>query len=522
MAGDDPLEVKPLIGLVGILIAALTVEFNDQVSAASLVDIRGGLGISSDPGTWLTSLYATGQVIGMALATWWAVTVSIRRFALFAIALCCAATVACPFASNLSLFFLFRFLQGLAAGFTIPLLLTVGLRALPPPVRLYGLAAYALTASFAPNFAETLAALWTDAVNWRFVFFQDIPLCAVAGVLVWYGVPQDEPQYQRFRMFDWRGALLVVVLAFSLVTLLEQGDRLDWFNSKTICVLTLVSGVALPMLVVNEVFHPLPLFKFSLLARRNLAYALITLFAFIVLSQAIGEIPATYLQQVQGFRPSQIYPVTLGIAALQIIMLPMLAIVLNIAWVDARWVSFAGLVCVVSACAGDSFITSFWFNDSLFFWQLLIGIGEPMVVMPLLLISTNTVKPDEGPFASTLINTPRAIAEPVGVWLIQLIQRWRGSFHSDHLIDQIGAQRYRVIQAQGLIPGNLPPLLPNGQGRTPDSLQAFSAAVQAQVTVLTISDTFLILAMIAVGLIAVLAVLPKRTYPPRIALASQQ
>src|ERR1700686_3886375 len=92
-AGERPLELKPIIGLVGGLVAAVMVGLNDRATAIAMSDIRGGLGISSDPGTWLTSLYATGQVVGMGICTWIAVTVTIRRFALFAFPLCGAATV---------------------------------------------------------------------------------------------------------------------------------------------------------------------------------------------------------------------------------------------------------------------------------------------------------------------------------------------------------------------------------------------------------------------------------------------
>ena len=54
----------------------------------------------------------------------------------------------------------------------------------------------------------------------------------LAGALVWYGASQDEPQYERFRILDWRGVLLLVVGFDAFSTMLYQGDRLDWFNSK--------------------------------------------------------------------------------------------------------------------------------------------------------------------------------------------------------------------------------------------------------------------------------------------------
>ena len=180
--------MKPILGLLGILLAALTVEFNDLVTSISLADVSGGIGIGHDPETWLVCLYAIGQVIGMTQSTWWAVTISIKRFALLAIALSCATSIAIPLSSSLWQIYVWRFIGGVAAGLTIPLLLTVALQVLKPSIRLYGLAAYALTATFGPNVATALAALWTEQLDWRFVFFQDIPLCAISGGLVLYGL----------------------------------------------------------------------------------------------------------------------------------------------------------------------------------------------------------------------------------------------------------------------------------------------------------------------------------------------
>lgn len=323
------LNVRSLVGLLGVLIAALTVEFNDGVVSTALVDVRGGLGISQDAGTWLTSLFSTGQVIGMSIATFWAVTVSIRRWLLFAIALTCVSTVTVPFTSNIGLLFVLRFVEGVGSGFIIPLLLTVALQVLPPAIRLYGLAPYALTATFGPNIATALAALWTDRVGWQFVFYQDLPLCTLAGVLVWYGVKQDLPDYTRIRQFDWRGALLVAIGFGAFTTMLEQGNRLDWFNSTLICVLAVLTVVALPLLVLNDLYAPVPLYRFSLLKRRNYTFALITLFTFLLLNLSASTIPLRYLTELSGFRPEQTYIVTLLIAVPQFALLPAIAALLD-------------------------------------------------------------------------------------------------------------------------------------------------------------------------------------------------
>jgi len=359
--------------------------------------------------------------------------------------------------------------------------MTAALRVLTPNVRLYGLAVYALTATFTPALAATVAALWTDIVDWRFVFWQTIPLCSLAGVLVWYCLHQDQPRYERFRMLDWRGALLLVIGTGALSTVLYQGDRLDWFNSTLICLLALVSALAIPLFLINEWFHPLPLLKLQMLGRRNFAYGALGLFTFLVISQSGSSVPLRYLQEVQGYRPLQSNLITLEIAASQLLMLPAMALLLDYKRIDSRVVSLVGLGLILASCIGSSFLTVYWNRDQFYLWQLLQAVGQPMVIMPLLMMSTNTVAgPAEGPFAAALINTSRAVAEATSAWFLALIDRWRNALHSDRIIDEVGQDRWRVIQSKGVLPQYPPPLTPDGQPRVPNSLEAFSHAVQQQ------------------------------------------
>jgi len=513
-------DIKPFLGLGGVLIAAMTSEFNDQVTSIALTDVSGALGISHDSATWIESLYVSAEIVGMAISPWLLMTFTLRRWTLFSIALCGASSVLIPFSPNIEAIYALRLLQGLAGGLIIPLLMTTAFRILTPNIRLYGLAVYALTATFTPALAATVAALWTDIADWHFVFLQTIPLCSLAAVLVWYCLHQDQPQYERFRMLDWRGALLLVIGIGALSTLLYQGDRLDWFNSRLICVLALVSAIAIPLLLVNEWFHPLPLLKLQMLGRRNLAYGALGLFTFLIIGQSGSTVPLRYLQEVQGYRPLQSNLITLEIAVSQLVMLPAMALLLDYKRVDSRVVSLVGLGLILTSCIGSSFLTVYWNRDQFYLWQLLQAVGQPMVVMPLLLMATNTVAgPTEGPFASALINTARAVAEATSAWFLELIDRWRGALHSDRIVDEAGQDRWRVIQSYGVLPQYPPPLLPDGRPRTPGSLGAFSHAVAQQVTILSTSDTFLILAALTVFLMVVVMTLPVRTMPPRIHFA---
>jgi MFS transporter, DHA2 family, multidrug resistance protein len=467
-------------------------------------------------------LYVWAEIVGMAISPWLAMTFTLRRWTLFSIAMCGVSGVLIPFCPNVETIYALRLLQGLAGGLIIPLLMTTAFRVLTPNIRLYGLAVYALTATFTPALAATVTALWVDIVDWRIVFLQAVPLCSLAGVLVWYCLHQDQPKYERLRMLDWRGVLLLVIGTGALSTMLYQGDRLDWFNSRLVCVLALVSALAIPLLLANEWFHPLPLLKLQMLGRRNFAYAAVALFLFLIISQSGSTLPLRYLQEVQGYRPLQSNLITLEIAALQLVMLPAMALLLDYERVDSRLVSLVGLGLILASCIGSSFLTIYWNRDQFYFWQLLQAIGQPMVIMPLLMMSTNTVGgPAEGPFASALINTSRAVAEASSAWFLDLVSRSRNALHSNRIIDEVGQDRWRLIQSNGVLPQYPTPLTPAGLPRAPGSLEAFGHAIERQVAILTASDTFLILGALTVFLMVVVVTLPIRTMPPRIHLAKR-
>src|SRR3546814_6241230 len=77
----------------------------------------------------------------------------------------------------------------------IPVLMMAALKFLPPHIRLHGLALYALTATFAPNLSIWLAGHWTDGLfDWRWVYWQILPLAAIAALLIGWGLPKDRSE----------------------------------------------------------------------------------------------------------------------------------------------------------------------------------------------------------------------------------------------------------------------------------------------------------------------------------------
>jgi DHA2 family multidrug resistance protein len=177
------LSLRLVVGLVGMLLASLLAILNEQVTALSLADIQGALSIGHDDGTWLTTLFEAANVATMVFAPWFGITFTLKRFTIGAVIATVLFGFLCPFAPNLLTLYVLRVLQGIAGGCLPPMLIIVALRYLPPKVKLYGLAGYALTATFGPAVGTPLAALWTEYVGWQMAFWQIAPLRTIRSNL---------------------------------------------------------------------------------------------------------------------------------------------------------------------------------------------------------------------------------------------------------------------------------------------------------------------------------------------------
>lgn len=487
-----------LLGILGVFLAAVCAGLNSRVTEIAQADIRGVLGVGADEGSWITGAYQAAEISSIMFSAWLIVTISLRRFALAVSLGFTLVAILLPFSPNLPFFITLRIAQGLFGGALPPLLLTAALRFLPASLRLHGLGAYALTATCGPNLAVYFASLWSDVVGWQLLFWQVIPMMLMAMALMAYGLPKDTPCHERFRQLDRIGVLTGCGGMAMLVLALQQGRRLDWFNSPIIYVLLLASVVLLIIFVINEWFHSLPLFKLQMLKHKNLAHGLISLGGAMFINTSGSALPSTYFTQVLGMRPAEFAPLALTIALPQLLIAPLIAMLCNQRWVDSRWVLACGLMLIAGASLMSTTLTVEWARVNFYLPQVMQAFGQPMVVIAILMGSTSVVSPNEGPFASAMFNTVRSFSNVAAAAWVDTFIDYREKFHSNVILDQMGNR-------SGLLDLNNISVVEN--------LMQLARQVKRQALVLSISDAYWAVSIIIVVLLGLLLFLPHRIFP---------
>ena len=225
---------SPLLGVAAVLMGAFISTLNTRVTTFGLADIRGGLSLGFDEGSWLNTAFSASQMIVAPGAAWLSIVFGARRFVLWASVVFTLASLLLPFATDYDMMIALQIIRGLSVGTFIPAALGFILRSLPPRWWIWGIAAYAFRFTFSQNVAASLEAWYSETGHWEWIFWQNVVLTPLMAVIIMFGVPREAINRDLLRRTDW-GAIIFAGLGFGLIYAgIDQGNRLDWLNSGVV------------------------------------------------------------------------------------------------------------------------------------------------------------------------------------------------------------------------------------------------------------------------------------------------
>src|SRR6204780_1750434 len=233
------------IAVLAAMIGSFMAILNIQITNASLLNIEGGIGTGVDNGSWVSPSYLIGDIIVIPLTDYLSRVFSFRRYMLASAALFAAFSVACAFTHDLPSMIAMRGLQGFAGGVLIPMAFTLVLTKLPKTQQPVGLAIFALSVTFAPAIGPTIGGYLTETYGWRTIFFINTVPSAVMVAALWFTLERRPMQLHLLKEGDWAGIVCMAIGLAALQTVLEEGNKDDWFASPFIFRLGVTAAVFL-------------------------------------------------------------------------------------------------------------------------------------------------------------------------------------------------------------------------------------------------------------------------------------
>ena len=291
--------------LVGLITAAILEILDTTIVNVSLPQMAGNLSATTQEISWVATGYILSNVIVLPMTAWLSGHFGRKRYLTGSILLFVAASFLCGTSRSLGELVLWRVVQG-AGGAALLSTAQATLREIFPREQ-QGMvqAIYVMGIIVAPTVGPTLGGWITDNYTWPWIFFVNIPIGLVSAGIV-YGFLDDSSHQRRAPSIDWAGICLLAIGLGSLQYVLEQGNTDDWFQSSTITGLSVLSGVALLILIIWELSprNDHPVVSFEVLKNRDLTASLI-LFA----ALGFGLYGGIFLfplfsQEILGFTPT--------------------------------------------------------------------------------------------------------------------------------------------------------------------------------------------------------------------------
>ncbi|HEX4173203.1 MAG TPA: DHA2 family efflux MFS transporter permease subunit, partial [Acetobacteraceae bacterium] len=385
-ASEPQADAKVWLAVIGSIIGAFIAVLNIQITNASLPDIQGAIGAGIDDGGWISTSYLVAEIVVIPLTGFLAPVFSLRRYLLANTVLFLVMSVACAFAGNLQQMIALRALQGFFGGVLIPLAFTITLTMLPRSKQPVGLAMFALSATFAPAIGPTIGGYLTDTYGWQYIFYVNLVPGAVMLALLLPSLPRAPIQLGLLRRGDWTGIATLAIGLASLQTVLEEGNKDDWFGSPFIVRLSLVATVALSLFIWIELTAENPLLNLRLLLRRNFGLGSI---ANVILGMALyGSVflLPSYLSQMQGYNAQQVGEVLAWTGLPQLVLIPFVPSLMR--RFDARLLVAIGLALFAASCFLNIDINQDYSGPQLLVPNLVRAAGQALVLTPLSVLAT--------------------------------------------------------------------------------------------------------------------------------------
>lgn len=499
--GPPPISWGLALGMAGAVVGSLASNVDTRLTTFSLADLRGGVGYGIDESSWVSLAYNIAEVAVVPMTPWLSSIISPRRAIAAAATLLTVAGGFVPSAApHLPWLVGLRFLQGMGGGALIPLLLLTVLRFTPMHQRVIGLTVYSFVTAATPLCAEGLSGLLLNTFGWQSIYYAALPLGPLVVFMVLAGLPVEKVKLEVFAKTDYGGMLLLALFAGTLTAALDQGQRLDWFDSPLIDSLFVSAAFFLAAFVALELTLEEPLIDLSLLRRFNFSGGLLMIFGFAFASLLTSSIIPSYGQQVRGFRQDQVGSILIWGALIQLVLcfpLPFLMRAL-----EARVVLAIGLFTAAMAYRLGTFIDSDWVGGNLVLVLGLSSASQMLVLVPTTVVSTSTLQAKDALSGGTIFNVVRDLAITTTGAVATGIMTVRERVHSFYLIDHLVRGAPLTVARE------------SAAGLGAAGLGALSQATRIQATVEAVADTFGWSAMVLLaGFVLVVAL--RETPVPR-------
>ena len=506
--------INPWIIALTVTLATFMEVLDTSIANVALPHIAGSLSAGTDESTWILTSYLVSNAIVLPLSGWLSSILGRKRFYMSCVTLFTISSCLCGFAPNLGMLIFFRVLQGIGGGGLQPSEQAILADTFPPAKRGMAFAVYGIAVVMAPAIGPTLGGWITDNFTWRWIFFINIPV-GIVSLLLTSRLIQDPPYLRRRKLsetrIDYTGLGFVTLGLGTLQVVLDKGQRDDWFDSRFIIWLTVISVVSLIFLIFWEWHHKDPIIDLHLFRSRTFATAnfLMFMLGFALLGSTL--LLPLFMQTMLGYTAQRSGMALMPGGFTIMVCMPIVGFLLS--RYSPRWLMLFGM-----SMLSFSLFHMTGFDLGVDFRTVTMArvyqaMGLAFLFVPINTAAYSGLPRDKNNAASGLMNLARNIGGSVGISFVTTSLTRRAQIHQARIVETLNAAnpqfRSTVRGMTGIFSGG-----GFGPGTGPGTAQQHAyAMIQANVirqsTMLAYIDNFWVLGVVIACLVPCVFLIKK-------------
>jgi len=477
--------------LLSACLGAMMETVDTSIVNVAVPDMRGNLGATLSEIGWVSTGYTMANVIIIPLTAWLGVRFGKKNYFLFSLISFTVASILCGMADSLGGLIAARVLQGLAGGGLLAKAQSLLFETFPPAEQGMASAIFGLGVIVGPAIGPTLGGLITDGLDWRWIFYVNVPVGLAAIWMIYTFLPRDEAVHRadgNGATVDWWGLLWLTLGLGGFQLVLEQGQQEDWFSSPFIRWASFISISSLLLFVRQELSTPHPAVDLRVLRHKALmAGSLYSIVLGFGLYGAVFIIPVFAQSQLHFTAIKTGLMLLPGSLASAVVMIMFGKFLKNY---DQRVLIATGAVILCGSMWALGDLSPTTSQDDLF-WPLIgRGVGTALIFLPLSIATLGGIPRHEIPAAAGLFSLTRQMGGSIGIAVLTTMLERGTMMHRGDLVNNINPLRIPFLQRSLMANFSLAPNTPDLQIASTRTLSIFDSMINLQSSILASIDIF--------------------------------
>jgi DHA2 family multidrug resistance protein len=374
---------------------------------------------------WVVTGYMIAFAISMPATSWLQSRYGIKEVFIASLALFIFGSVLCGMAWDKDSMIFFRAIQAVGGGAMMPTGLTLVSEAFPPQERGMAVGIWSIGAMMAPSVGPFLGGYLVDEVNWRSIFYINVPVGAVA-IFAALWILDSRRSSRPAKPFDFIGFSFFSVFLATLLIALAQGQREGWDSGYILSCFSL-SVIGLAGFLASSFSKKDPVIDLWLFGNHNFVMASIVNFVRAVAIFGSMFLLPLYLQNLMNYTALRTGIILVPTAISVAIVSPFSGMISD--RIGPRVPLVLGTVLTSYSLylyKDISLNSDYWF---LFWPQVMRGVGLGLINAPLMSAALNAVRREQTSNASSLLTVTMQVGGAFGVALLGATLQRREVFH---------------------------------------------------------------------------------------------